>query len=653
MEPVTLTKTGQYAIFKLSEPYSHVNYVRTFSDDLSGVGTLIKQFRWSTDGEIWSYWIELTQENLNSLSLKPENLFYIDFKYQLASQGHMSIIDVKIEVDYEIQDPHAHIVLPTLSCSDCGMDRASILAQCTGTFNPYAVNPAINLYKDLSSSIQDMFGMEVYYLRNVPKARSGDVVFKEWTLFNVEEPVCTKVMVDKNEFPSDNLQYDSFGVSYEQPFEIEIVKSNFERDMGIDSIPQKGDIIYFPIIGNRLYEIQSSTYVRGFMMEITSWKCELTIYKQKSDRDIPTSIQETMEEIMRSNDSEFAEELGMETVELTKPQQYDPNLGTNLQDPSRAYINQELSILNGIISNHNTTVAEYYYDLSSILRPGIYDDAITYRAVSNFNETQNFAFTTWFKHTNAKFVIPDSPCTLSDRQNNTFIVRTTKARKYKEGTLVHIYRQGKLNFYGIIVQSLNPNTYKLAIHEDVIRYLDALSPSWSTAPGYTIRQMFKRTYISGYGDVGSPAKKKGWKLESFANRYFQYTEGDLSFLIPMSEDLKEGEWYGMVFNYAAGFKQINFSLWQLDQRRTAKTDLVNVFNRTINNVPVSDKNYGDAFKLIASPHHQTNIRVFTQIIPPEQQSLVLNQIIVDEAQNGLIIDNALPLLRIPFVGKSK
>lgn len=653
MQAVTLNKTGQYAIFQLSEPYKYVENVRTFSDDLSGVGTLIKQFRWSLDGEVWSYWIELTQPNLNELEVNPDNLLYVEFKYQLASQGHMTILDIKLENNYKIQDPNAQIVLPSLSCGECGMDRASILTTCTPSFNPYAVNPAINLYKDLSSSISDMFGMDVFYLRAIPKERSGDVVFKEWTLYNVDEPVCTKVMVDNNEFPSDNLQYDAFGISYEQPFEIEIVKENYERDFGLDAAPQKGDILYFPIIGNRLYEIQSSTYVRGFMMEITSWKCELTIYKPKANRDIPNTIQETMEEIMRSNDTEFIEQLESETEELTKPQQYDRTLGTNLHDPIRAYINQDMNIVSAVISNHNTTIAEHYYDLSSILEPSGENIAVKYRTISNFKANQNFAFTTWFKHTKSKFIIPETACGLSGRQGTTVIANLTKPRKYKIGTLVNVYRQGRLNLYGIIVQVINPNTYKIALNEDVAKYLDNLSPSWASAPGYTIKQMFKHTYISGFGEVGSPKQPKGWKFESFADRYFQFTENDQTTLIPLSENLVENIWYGMVFNYAAQFKQINFSLWQIDSRRTAKTDLVPVFTRTINNINPTDKSYDNEFYLVGSNHHQTNIRVFKEIIPQDMQSLILNQIIIDEAQQGIIIDNALPLLRLPAMGKTK
>jgi len=653
MQPVILSKTGQYATFKLSEPYTDVLNIRTFTEDLSGVGTIIKQFRWSVDGNTWSYWIELSQSNLNELSLNPDNPFYIEYKYQLATQGYMTISNVQIEPNYKITDPIANIVRPTLECGVCGIDRASILNVCNPTFNPYAVNPAMNLYKDMCASVQDLFGMEVLYMRAIPNARSGDVVFKEWTLYNVDEPVCSKVMVDNNEFPSNDAQYDMYGIGYEAPFEIEIVKENFERDFGLDAAPQKNDVIYFPILGNRLYEVQSSSPVQGFMLEISSWKCELTIYNPKSNRDMPTSVQDIMDDIMRSSETAFGEELEKETKELTKPQQLDRKLGTTQQDPVRTYVNPSLNIIEGTIANHATTIADHYYDMSSILNPNKDILGVAYRAISNFIPTQDFAFTTWFKHVNPKFTIPEDGAHIISKIGNTITVKLNATRSYKTGTLVHMKRQGRLSFYGIIVEIVNPNTFKIALNNDVVEYLNSLSSSWSTAPGYSLKRTFVNSYINGYGNIASPEQTVGWKLESFVSRYFLFTEGSKTVTIPLTENLVENQWYGLVFNYAAQFKQINFSIWTINTDRRATTDLSIVFTKTINGIDAGNKCFGAPFVTFASPQHQTNIRLFKEIIPQELQSTILNQYLVGDSDEVIIIDNALPTLHIPYLGDTK
>ncbi|MCK9575393.1 MAG: hypothetical protein WC979_00955 [Candidatus Pacearchaeota archaeon] len=664
MQAISLNKTGQYAVFSLNAPYKNIESIRTFTDDLSGVGTIIKQFRWSKDNTAWSYWSELTQQNLNDLKLNPANPFYIEYKYQLASQGFMTINNVQIEPNYQIQDPSSQIVFEEngcqnsqLACTSSGIDRASILSKCdTPTFNPYAVNPAINLYKDLSASISDLFGMEVLYMRAVPNNRSGDVILKEWTLYNVDEPVCSKVMVPDNKFPDDTMQYSMYGIGYEQPFEIEIVKQIFERDFGIDAAPQKNDIIFFPLVGNRLYEVQSSRPFKGFMMENTSWKCELVIYKPKSNRDMPDTVNDIMDDLMRSSDRLFGEETQNQIEDIAKPQQYDRKLGTNLQDPTRDYVNQDLVVMDNKIINRSVTVADHYYDLQSIFAPDKDVQAVTYKAVSNFINSQDFAFTTWFKYVKPKYTISEDSCKIMSRTGNTIIVTIGSLRKYPAGTLVQIKRQGRLNFYGVVVEVTNTNTFKVALNDEVINYLDTIAPTWVTTPGYGISRTFKNTFINGHTIDSNGAK--GWKLESYVNRYFVYTNGSTPIMIPMNDTMEENKWYGLVFNHAAQFGQLNFSLWEVNNERTAKTELTSVFTRTFSNVNINaaeilPEDDEKQFELIASNHYQTNIRIFKNIIPYEQQSTILNQYIIEDGREAIVIDNSLPILHLPFVGSTK
>ena len=71
-----------------------------------------------------------------------------------------------------------------------------------------------------------MFGFETNYYSVQPQSRSKDVVLKEWTLFDVVEEQCVKVMVPQNQFPDNKVNYDPFGISFEEPFEIHIDKTN-------------------------------------------------------------------------------------------------------------------------------------------------------------------------------------------------------------------------------------------------------------------------------------------------------------------------------------------------------------------------------------------------------------------------------------------
>jgi hypothetical protein len=58
------------------------------------------------------------------------------------------------------------------------------------------------------------------------------------------------------------------------------------------------------------------------------------------------------------------------------------------------------------------------------------------------------------------------------------------------------------------------------------------------------------------------------------------------------------------------------------------------------------------YVLRAGPSVITNIRLMDTIIPQEDQSMFLNQMVVLDADSGMIIDNAIPQVRSPYIGKS-
>jgi hypothetical protein len=61
-----------------------------------------------------------------------------------------------------------------------------------------------------------------------------------------------------------------------------------------------------------------------------------------------------------------------------------------------------------------------------------------------------------------------------------------------------------------------------------------------------------------------------------------------------------------------------------------------------------------AYRLISSPLSITNIRLFDSLEnDTEKQMTLLNEAIVEDAQLAIIIDNALPRLRLPWIAKTK
>jgi hypothetical protein len=173
-----------------------------------------------------------------------------------------------------------------------------------------------------------------------------------------------------------------------------------------------------------------------------------------------------------------------------------------------------------------------------------------------------------------------------------------------------------------------------------------------TAPGYSAKRLFRHTFISGY-DLNTNNEPAGWKFESYCNKYFILTENNVSRTFIIDDVLPEDTWYSFVLNYSAQFGQINFNIFEISDDRRNISDLKTVFTKTLNNITSEDKTTEYPFRLIGSNHHQTNLRIFNKCIPQEQCSTILNQYLVDDSHYALLVDNAIPVLKIPFLGPTK
>jgi len=211
--------------------------------------------------------------------------------------------------------------------------------------------------------VNKMFGFETNYYSVQPQSRSKDVVLKEWTLFDVVEERCVKVMVPQNQFPDNKPNYDPFGINFEEPFEIHIDKVYFESLFGRGSQPRKRDIIYFPLT-NRIYEINSTYLFRDFMYSPIYFKIELKKYNPKSNtyyRD--PAYKEELDGISLNSQKLFGAETEDQEKLITKPQQYRTTTSDRGTDPARSYVYEKLPIVSYELNNNWTIVFNNYYDL--------------------------------------------------------------------------------------------------------------------------------------------------------------------------------------------------------------------------------------------------------------------------------------------------
>jgi len=719
-EPIVFSSIGNYRIVNYSSPFEGVKKFKGWIIETQGESEpnvyLFKEFRWSLNNSNWSLWTELTEENVQSLDLDPNKGLYLEFKFTAASNEDfspyypegtnispdISIENFDLDLEYEVVDYRDLIKKPAVICSRELYTKSVIFSECAkNMFNPYDVNRGINVYQDLSKIVNNLFGHEVNYYSVQPNGRGKDVVLKEYSLFDVVDEKCIKVMVPGNTFPDNKPIYDTFGIQFENPIEIHIDRKYFEGIFGKGAQPRKRDIIFFPLT-NRIYQIESTYLHRDFNLYPVYFKCQLMKYEVKQNTQFINKVaeKELLDYTVNTKDL-FGEETQEEIEKVTKPQQFFVSSQRRTEDPTRSYIDQYVPIIEYDLNNNWTIVFNSYYDLERFL----YDDptstsktdeqrqAIRYKSLPSLGETDEFSFMCWFKNRNyvdkTRLVNKPAPkisitsYTISDGRitYSTYPI----AHKLSMGTNPEGYvsvladgaRSGGFKIIAI------PDAYKFTVKD-----LGADTPgSIST---WKMQKAQARTLIHGRKDnqgvhiqmiwSGSNATSTG--TEYIQAGSFRILINDLEILSPFGAGTTSSigqfiptldDWYGFVFNFSNLFKQYSVNVWQMlydpenSSAQTSDLGLVHLKEgitttkytysitsdvETSNQVETFQTD-NNSYKILGSPLYLTNLRIFQNMIEKEKQSSILNQNVVGDSQLAIIIDNAKPVLKLPKIAKNR
>lgn len=409
----TLSAIDNHRIVSFSSPFNYLMSIADYSDSISGEQSsaiVQRSMRWSNDGDSWSLWINFSPSDLTpitGLSFSSDTPTYLEFRFKLVSPDTASpqlptgteispavvVSGFDITLSYKDNDPGSGKFKRITRCSDefCALP---VIIRDKYTFDPYAVNSALCLYKDLSKMVNLMFGHEIFYWRVRPQHRSQDIVYKEWTLFNVETHRCIKVMVPNNEFPDSKPTFVDSGINFEVPFEVHIDRAYFENYFGKYSMPQQRDIVYFPLL-NRMYEVASSYLYRDFMQQGVYYKVSLIKYQQRADQIMPDDVAENIDSLTISTEELFGEQLADQTERITKPQQY--RTITHENDPARQLVHRRLPIVRYNLDNNWTVLSEYFYDMNSLYSEEGPVMAVQWRATANMGPADSRSYLCWFE----------------------------------------------------------------------------------------------------------------------------------------------------------------------------------------------------------------------------------------------------------------
>ena len=729
---LNFTYIGNYRVLSWDNPFLYVTKFKGWIIDAGNSNNsapridaddIAIDFRYSVDGKTWSLWSNvgtalggLTNEfsDLFDITLDPNNKFYPEFRFTsvlVNNDGTIiyntdepidpSIVIVNFELDLEYADtPEKVIYRPSIICSNEVSTRPVIFSDCKFTFNPYAVNKALNLYQDLSQMVNKVFGLEANYYSVQPQGRGKDVMLREYTLFNVVDEKCVKILVPQNQFPDNKINFDPFGLQFENPFEIQIDRKYFESIFGKGSQPRKRDILYFPLT-NRIYEINSTYLFRDFLNAPVYFKIELQKYSPRSNTYFQDpAYKEELEGISLTTQELFGEEVKAEELKSSKPQQYATTITQMSQDPIRSYVYKDLSIIEYDLNNNWTIVLNNYYDLSEafvdtaefVFDPSRYKNAIRYKSLPLLENNGELSYTCWFSlrdfYDNTKMTKRGYPilnATLESSDSDYLYLSTYPNRHRLE--IWESYASNPEGYVAIKADKLHSGGYEVLSVIDEYRFT-VKNNSTTFSQGtivWKVQKAQSRNLISGLY-LDEAGDMKGIRIDLIHSGVMDENTnpflGQGSLVIRLNNTIinsplqftpEYGEWYGVVVNVSNIYKQIAANVWGLTydpvnpNEQSSKLqklhEEVRMFTDPILfSAPsdiVTDKEspfYGtetNAYKIFTGPIYLSNVRLFKNMIDVDTQSTVLNQNIVRDAQLAHIIDNAKPLLNIPKFARNR
>lgn len=334
----------------------------------------------------------------------PSKPLWLDVKAEVNRLSDYNTITL-LSVTFELLSENGVIESCPQFCGDCDdawsmSGCANIVIDCDAPlYDPYNLQRPVDTYRDISELSSEMWGHPVKYFRVEPDKRSSDVVLMEYSLYNVTETAELKIMVPDNAMPTQEFQYDIFGMGFED-FEVHITQGQFKTAFGLGPSPRSRDYLYFPLM-NRMYEVRTVSFADEFNMDMTYWRVMLTKYEERtSSIHTDTAIEQQADDLVTGIEEVFGEELQDEYAKVTKPEQYK-TVFSEVNDGTRYKIHNDLTIKDTEIRNQWTIVAKNCYDMSSIKDVGV--EALQYVKKSQLAVDKNIAMTLWFRPSDKAF----------------------------------------------------------------------------------------------------------------------------------------------------------------------------------------------------------------------------------------------------------
>ena len=338
--------------------------------------------------------------DIQQIQLDPSRPLWIEIKSTVEELQPLHSISF-LKVTFTLEYFNGIIEECPQICLECDpydvIGCANIRVDCdpTNLYNPYGLQKPAHIYNQLSGLANDVWGHTVQYYRVEPNQRSEDVILREYSLYDVIEKADLKLLVPNNEFPTEQANFDMWGMGYED-FEVHLLGAEFRTHFGEGIEPRSKDYLYFPF-NNKMYEVNSVSLADEFNRELTYFRLYLKKYEDRSSVD-KGQFEDEIEDLTVGVEEMFDEETQEEFEKVTKPLQYHSTHNVSL-DGIRAFVHKDLTIVDLNIMNKWTVVSRNYYDLSTVLDDQTQAPAVVYNQMSNQAIDGNLSASFWWRPT--------------------------------------------------------------------------------------------------------------------------------------------------------------------------------------------------------------------------------------------------------------
>ena len=576
-----------------------------------------KEFRYSSDKILWSDWKSLTNKNLSGVKIY-DNKVYIQYKFTQIGSGDLTVESISLDVDY-VNDNESPI--PECFWNKSTSTPQIVYNQGTGSnlFNPYAVGQSYNVYQQMSTLISNMFGICVLYFKTEANSKSRDVVLKEYSIEKVIDKKNIKILIPDNQLPTRELQFNSMMIDYPVQFEINIVKSEFQKIFGEDSHPDPHDYLYFSTFMNKMYMVDSVSDPDDFGYVASYWRVSLVPYQESASikADEGSSLLDDTESLVFSAEGKFADEIQEEYDDNRKDNQLN-DLGdlAEGQDWLRRVLDINLRIVDEKIYNDWTVISKQHYNLSTVDK-GSKCVEYKYSGISSSDQRMiSFAF----RPNNMKNISNNIIISSVERGNNGVRLNLGSFDSLLVvGNMVKISRVSGLNGWHTITDSSRTGRW---IEIDVKYCADIKLLSCGKLVAYEANEC-----VYG-GDVLSVIQMPDKMVLSVNGNRYDYIFDNLPKF--------ENRWYFCVLGMNGGLT--NMWLYGISGGKEdahSKIEYIGVCPNEVGQFE-SDGYFG----LIGCNMCLTNFRLWSKLCEQELHNLILSQYVVDDTHNTLIVDNA-------------